>query len=144
MVDVLTERQVDTALVSASGSTIYGLGAPPNDVRGWPISVREPSNPDAAAALVFLKNMSISTSGGYEKFFWAKGRTYSHLIDPRTGHPAQGTASVSVVAPRAIDSEAWTKPAFINGRAWMAARKPSGMRVFFCGEAPRATCAWIE
>ncbi len=53
-------------------------------------------------------------------------------MDPRTGYPASGVASVSVIASRTIDSEAWTKPFFINGRAWTAANKPKDLRVFFC------------
>jgi thiamine biosynthesis lipoprotein len=87
--------------------------------------------------------MSLSTSGSYERFFWAEGRTYSHIIDPRTGYPAQGTSAVSVVSPRTIDSEAWTKPFFINGRAWASAHKPDGFRVLFCEDRPQATCGWL-
>ena len=49
-----------------------------------------------------------------------------HIVDPRTGYPAQGTSAVSVLAPRTIDSEAWTKPFFINGRAWASAHRPAG------------------
>ena len=65
----------------------------------------------------------MSTSGSYEKFFRAEGKIYSHIMDPRTGYPAQGMLSVSVVAPRTIDSEAWAKPFFINGRQWAAKHK---------------------
>ena len=129
------------ALVSASGSSIYGMGTPPEDPRGWPITIRTPRDPDAVAATVFLEDMSLSTSGSYEKFFWANGRTYSHIVDPRTGYPAQGTSAVSVVSPRTIDSEAWTKPFFINGRAWSSAHKPAGFRVFFCEDGPQAPCS---
>ena len=43
--------------------------------------------------------MSMSTSGNYEKFFRADGKIYSHIMDPRTGYPAQGMLSVSVIAP---------------------------------------------
>jgi len=94
---------------------------------------------------VFLKDMSLSTSGSYEKFFWADGRTYTHIMDPRTGYPAQGTASVSVLAPRTIDSEAWAKPFFINGRAWTAAHKPSNVRAFMCDDERRqSACAWVQ
>ena len=87
--------------------------------------------------------MSLSTSGSYEKFFWAEGRTYSHIIDPRTGYPARGTSAVSVLGPRTVDSEAWTKPFFINGRDWASAHKPAGFRVFFCEDRPQATCGWL-
>jgi FAD:protein FMN transferase len=144
IVDVLKREGVDAALVSASGSSIYGLGAPPDDLRGWPITIRTPSDPEEAAATVFLRNMSLSTSGSYEKFFWAEGRTYSHILDPRTGYPAHGTSSVSVLAARTLDSEAWTKPFFINGRDWARAHKPEAFRVFFCDDRTQAPCSWIQ
>ena len=107
-----------------------------------PIDRREA--PRKTAAEVYLVDGSISTSGSYEKFFRAGGRLYAHIMDPRTGFPAQGASSVSVVAPRTLDSEAWAKPYFVNGRAWTAAHVPAGVRVFFCddGETPR--CEWIE
>jgi FAD:protein FMN transferase len=143
IVEVLKRQGVDAALVSASGSSIYGLGAPPDDSRGWPITIRTPRDPEEAAATVFLRDTSLSTSGSYEKFFWAEGRTYSHIMDPRTGYPARGTSSVSVLAARTLDSEAWTKPFFINGRDWTRAHKPEAFRVFFCDEGPPAACSWI-
>jgi thiamine biosynthesis lipoprotein len=144
MVEILKRRGIQAALVSASGSSIYGLGAPPDDARGWPITIRSPHHPNRSAAQVFLKNMSLSTSGGYEKFFWANGRTYSHILDPRTGYAAQGVASVSVLAPHTVDSEAWTKPFFVNGRAWTRAKTPRGYRVFFCTDGTEGTCSWVE
>ena len=143
MVKVLKQADVRIALVSASGSSIYGLGAPPDEPQGWPIAIRTPGDPSAVATRVPLKDMSLSTTGSYEKFFWAEGRTYSHVLDPRTGYPAQGTSAVSVLAPRTVDSEAWTKSFFINGRAWASAHKPSGFRVFFCEDRPRAACSWL-
>ena len=144
MADVLAARGVAIGLISASGSTIYGRGAPPDEPRGWPITIRRPGDREAVAAQVFLKDMAVSTSGSHEKLFWANGRTYTHLIDPRTGYPARGVASVSVVAPRAIDSEAWTKPYFINGRAWTVAHKRADTRVLFCPDGEPAACEWIQ
>jgi FAD:protein FMN transferase len=143
MVEVLKQAGVRIALVSASGSSIYGLGAPPGEPQGWPITIRTPRDPSAVATQVVLKNMSLSTSGSYEKLFWADGRTYSHIVDPRTGYPARGTSAVSVLAPRTIDSEAWTKPFFINGHAWASSHKPAGFRVFFCEDRPDTRCAWL-
>jgi thiamine biosynthesis lipoprotein len=86
----------------------------------------------------------MSTSGSYEKFFRAEGKTYSHLMDPRTGYPAQGTASVSVIAPKTLDSEAWTKPFFINGRQWAVQHRPKNFRVFFCEDRTEQACAWLQ
>jgi thiamine biosynthesis lipoprotein len=88
--------------------------------------------------------MSLSTSGSYERFFRARGRTWSHIIDPRTGYPARGVSSVSVLARRTIDGEAWTKPFFINGRAWTSAHRPRDVHVYLCDDAARPACAWIE
>jgi thiamine biosynthesis lipoprotein len=86
----------------------------------------------------------MSTSGSYEKFFWANGRIYSHIMDPRTGYPAEGMLSASVIAPRTIDSEAWTKPYFINGRRWAAANKIQGSRVYLCENGSEPKCAWLQ
>ena len=144
MADILRQRGFDRALVAGSGSSIYGLGAPPDEPRGWPVSIRDPRNPGRTVAQVFLKNMSLSTSGSTEKFFVVDGRTYSHLMDPRTGYPAQGTLSVSLVTPRTIDSEAWAKPYFVNGRQWTEAHRRAEFRVFFCEDAKDSPCAWIE
>jgi thiamine biosynthesis lipoprotein len=143
MVEVLKESGVEIALVSAAGSSIYGLGAPPDEPQGWRVVIRSPKDAKQPA-VVFLKNESLSTSGSYEKFFWAGGRRYSHIMDPRNGYPARGAASVSVLAPRTIDSEAWAKPYFINGRAWTAAHRPKDFRVFFCDDTKEQACSWVH
>ncbi|MGP8246679.1 MAG: FAD:protein FMN transferase [Bryobacteraceae bacterium] len=144
MVAVLRQMSVATALVAGSGSSIYGLGAPPDSPRGWPVDIKDPWDPKQKAAEVFLKDMSMSTSGSYEKFFRAEGRIYSHIMDPRTGYPARGSVAVSVVAPRTIDSEAWAKPYFVNGRQWAAQHKAKDFRVFFCQDRTDHPCAWLQ
>jgi len=143
MVDILRQNGVTTALVAGSGSSIYGMGAPPSEPRGWRINIKNPWSPSKTAVELYLKDESISTSGSYEKFFRAEGRIYAHIMDPRTGYPAQGSVSVSVVAPRTIDSEAWAKPYFVNGRQWAAQHKPKEFRVFFCEDRTDQPCAWL-
>jgi thiamine biosynthesis lipoprotein len=143
MVEILRQNGVTTALVAGSASSIYGMGAPPSEPRGWRVDIKNPRSPSKTVTEVFLKDGSISTSGSYEKFFVAEGRVYAHIMDPRTGYPAQGTSSVSVVAPRTIDSEAWTKPYFVNGRLWAARHKPKEFRVFFCEDRTDQPCAWL-
>jgi FAD:protein FMN transferase len=144
MVDVLRQNGVKIALVAGSGSSIYGMGAPPSEPKGWAVDIKNPWDPAKVAAEVFLKNSSMSTSGSYEKFFRAEGKIYAHIMDPRTGFPAQGSVSVSVIAPRTIDSEAWAKPYFVNGRQWAARHKPKEFRVFFCEDRTDQPCAWLQ
>jgi thiamine biosynthesis lipoprotein len=139
MADILREAGITSALISAAGSSIYALGAPPNE-KGWHIRVRDPKSEQLTAAELDLKDESLSTSGSYEKFFEADGKIYSHLMDPRTGYPAQGMLSVSVVAPKTIDSEAWTKPFFINGPEWTKKHVPKGLRVLLCEDGK--PCYW--
>ena len=143
MASALRTAGVTSAFVSAGGSSVYGLGAPPDEPRGWRAAIRHPRQPGRVAADVFLQDMSLSTSGSYEKFFRANGREYSHIMDPRTGYPARGTSSVSVLAPRTIDSEAWTKAYFVHGAAWAARHIRPGTRVFMCDDGPAPRCRWI-
>ena len=144
MADVLRQRGFRSALVAGSDSTIYGLGVPPSESKGWRVGIKDPRNPRRTVAEVFLKDMSMSTSGSYEKFFRAEGRTYAHIMDPRTGFPAPGSGSVSVIAPRTIDSEAWAKPYFINGHEWAAQHKPKEFRVCFCAGGTEELCVWLS
>ena len=107
-----------------------------------------PKNEAKTVTEVTLKNESMSTSGNYEKFFWAEGRIYSHIMDPRTGFPATGMLSASVITPRTLDSEAWTKPFFINGRSWASKHTPNGFRVFLCPDTgemgTEQSCALLQ
>ena len=143
MVAILKSHGIKMALVSGSGSSIYGMGAPPGDT-GWKIEIRDPKDEFKTITEVVLKDESMSTSGSYEKFFEADGKIYSHIMDPRTGYPARGMLSVSVIAPRTLDSEAWAKPFFINGRSWAAKHKREGIRAFFCEDKAEQSCAWLQ
>ena len=143
MADLLRQSGVRRALVSAAGSSIYAIGTPPGQP-GWPANIKNPKDTSRSVAAVMLKDESMSTSGNYEKFFHAEGRLYSHIMDPRTGYPSMGMLSTSVVAPRTIDSEAWTKPYYILGRQWAAKHRKKDVRVFFCEDKPGAPCEWLQ
>ena len=143
MVSVLRANGVDSGLVSGGGSSIYGIGTPPNEARGWYVRIRDPKDENKTAAVVYLKDNSLSTSGNYEKFFYAEGKLYSHIMDPRTGYPATGMLSVSIIAPRTLDSEVWAKPYYILGRQWAARHKPGDFRVLLCEDKPGAKCEWL-
>ncbi len=143
MADILKQDGVKSALVSGASSSIYAIGAPPGEP-GWKISIKNPRDTSKTAAAVWLKDQSLSTSGNYEKFFYADGKMWSHIMDPRTGYPSMGTLSVSIISPRTIDSEAWAKPYYILGRDWTAKHKNKEFRVFYCEDKLDTPCAWLQ
>ena len=143
MAEILRREGVRAALVSAGGSSIYAMRAPPGE-NGWRIDIKDPHNLSTASQSVILRDESLSTSGNYEKSFYADGKLWSHIMDPRTGYPSQGMLSVSVIAPKTIDSEAWAKPYYILGRNWTAKHKKKEFQVFMCEDKPGANCSWVE
>ncbi|MEJ7608003.1 MAG: FAD:protein FMN transferase [Bryobacteraceae bacterium] len=143
-VEKLKQHGVRSGLITAGSSTIYAIGVPPTEPKGWSIAIRNPKNAQQTVQDVFLKDESMSTSGNYEKFFRVRDKLYSHIMDPRTGYPAQGMLSVSVITPVTLDGEAWTKPYYINGRKWAAAHKPGEFRVYLCEDKGENPCAWLQ
>jgi thiamine biosynthesis lipoprotein len=114
-VAILRRWHVRSALVSAGGSSLYGLGHPPGR-RGWRVAISNPSNPGRALAFVQLRDNSLSTSGVAEQSVTVGSRRYSHIFDPRTGAPVENMCQVTVVAPGGMETDALTKPAFILSR----------------------------
>lgn len=140
MVDLLRLRGISSAVISAGRSSIYGIGVPPSEPRGWRVTIPHPRDPRRQVAEYYLKDHSMSTSGTTEKFFAIGRRVYSHIMDPRTGRPAEGMLQVSVLAPKTIDSEAWTKPYFVLGSEWAARHKPPQFTVFLCEDRSEIAC----
>jgi len=95
--DLLVGHGVRDVLVAASGD-IAARGR--NGDRPWSVAVRNPEG--GVLATVDLHDESISTAGDYERSFVVDGCRYHHILDPRTGYPARGTRSVTVVAPRGV------------------------------------------
>ncbi|HEV2663277.1 MAG TPA: FAD:protein FMN transferase [Blastocatellia bacterium] len=113
-VAVLKQCGVTSALVSAGGSTIYALGAPPGKP-AWEIEVQDPAERDRIATRVRLKDRALSVSGSNEKFFELNGARYSHVMDPRTGWPVQGILSVAVISDDGTSGDALDNVFFVLG-----------------------------
>ncbi len=141
-VEALREYGIERALVSSGTSSIYAMGEPPGETDGWALDLRGSGSSSAAATTVKLKDKALSTSGSYEKFFESGGKRYGHILDPRTGQPASGVAGVSVIAPRTIDTEAWSTALLVNGAAWARDHPIPGARVFLCAE--EGACGWLD
>ena len=114
---LLHSRGVEHALLSAAGSSVLALGGRLGD---WMIDV---SSRELARVLgrLRVKDGAVSTSGGGHQFFELDGRRYGHVLDPRTGWPASGTISATVVAARAADADALST-AFLVGGVELARR----------------------
>lgn len=96
--EILKEAGVTSALLSLGGN-IQCLGSKP-DGTDWNIGIRDPWQEDALYAAVKVSDKAVITSGGYERYFQDPdtGRVYRHILDPRTGYPAEsGLSSVSVI-----------------------------------------------
>ena len=96
------------------GGNIGVLGqAPEGDA--WPLGLRHPRQPERPFAVVDVTAGAIATSGDYERYFVHDGVRYSHIVDPRTGWPVPGMASVSVLAPDGMLSDALSTTLFVLG-----------------------------
>ena len=113
---LLRARGVRNALVNIGGN-ILALGS--KHGTPWKVGIRDPRGPGQLAVLALHDGEAIGTSGDYQRYIEVDGRRYSHLLDPRTGHPAQGTQAVTVLIPAGtgagVRSDALSKPLFIAG-----------------------------
>lgn len=107
-------RRITAALISAGGSTIYAIGAPPGR-DGWTVAIQDPIDSRKIALTIELKDRAVSVAGSSEKSFEAGGVTYSHIMDPRTGTPAQGVLSVVVLASSGTEGDALDDAFFVLG-----------------------------
>jgi thiamine biosynthesis lipoprotein len=139
VVELLRRRQIAAALISAGGSTIYGLGAPP-DAGGWEVMLQDPVDPRKVAFAIELKDRALSVAGSSEKAFEAGGVRYSHIMDPHTGRPVQGVLSVAVLASSGTAGDALDNAFFVLGpersRAYLN-RLQGTEAIFFLPDASR-------
>ena len=116
-VDVAAEslraRGVRDALVDLTGNML-AMGKPSGG-SGWRIGIRDPRDRMSHFARLQLNDEGISTSGKYEQFVAAGGRTFGHIMDPRTGQPVEGLISVTLVSRSALTCDAWDTPLFVQG-----------------------------
>jgi len=112
---VLREKGIKSALLSFGTSSVVAIGVPPDQPAGWKVKLRGPYNREDTIGAVFLKDESLSTSAGYERFFDLGGKKYCHIFNPKTGMPAEGVFSVSVIAPTGRETDALDTGFFVLG-----------------------------
>lgn len=81
----------------------------------WSIGIADPIEPEHRLITLRLTNEAIGTSGSGRQYFFHQGKRFSHIIDPKTGHPAIGLLSVSVITPDAARADALSTAFFVMG-----------------------------
>jgi len=111
---LLLERGYRDLMIVAGGQ-VWVEGR--RDGRPWRVGIRDPrGGPEDFFALLEVSDTSVSTSGDYESYFIKDGVRYHHILDPRTGRPARGLRSATVITPEGILADALSTALMVLGR----------------------------
>jgi thiamine biosynthesis lipoprotein len=110
-VRVLIDMGIRRGFVNAGGD-LYCWGRNPDD-RPWRIGVQHPR---AAGFLgvIEMEDEGAATTGDYQRYFFESGVRWHHVFDPRTGYPARGKQSVTVVGPETAVCDALSTALFVS------------------------------
>jgi len=108
----LKDHGIEKALINAGGN-IRCIGTRA-DGKPWRIGIRHPRQ-DGILGVIEVTEKAVATSGDYERYFLKGGTRYHHILDPRTGKPAQGCQSVTILAPTAEMADALSTSVFLMG-----------------------------
>jgi thiamine biosynthesis lipoprotein len=128
----LRVRKLSRALLTAGGSSHRGWGG-----EAWELALR-PGGEELG--LVRLRDAALGTSGAGEQSLEVDGRRYGHVLDPRTGRPAEGVRSASVVTTEAAVADALSTAFLVGGpdlAGSFCASRPGTMALLVLDEAPR-------
>ncbi|AIQ62931.1 thiamine biosynthesis protein ApbE [Paenibacillus stellifer] len=114
--EYLKKQGLNSAMINLGGSSIIGLGHKPNGAQ-WNIGLQDPDQSRGTQlGTIQINDEVIDASGVYERFFMQDGVRYHHILDPRTGFPAQnGLKSLTIMSPNATDADALSTGVFLMG-----------------------------
>lgn len=138
-VEMLDEAAVESALIHAGTSTSFGLGGPAGE-SAWKVGIRDPSSPEGESlATVDLQDTALSVSAPHGRMSSGGGRDYGHILDPRTGEPAEAALLAAAVHESATLTDAISTALLVlgeEGPALMEARFPDvGFLIAFGGKS---------
>ena len=128
-VEWLADRGVPSVLVHGGSSSVRARGVHgPNlaERRGWQVGLRHPLLPTVRLATLTLADRALGTSGSGTQFFVDRGQKLGHILDPRTGRPATGVLSATVIAPDAATADALATALYVLGPAGLDVVAPAG------------------
>lgn len=128
----LQQAGITSALVSIGGD-MKALGTKPGK-QPWQVAISNPKQPKQAIARIGLQSgQSLVTSGTYQRFFEWQGQRFSHILNPNSGYPADGFASVTVMHPDATTADAAATALLIAGpKQWRQIAEQMGITLAMC------------
>lgn len=112
IMEIARENGITRGLVNFGGN-IYAMGFP-DGKKFWEIGVVTPGG-DGFVSRLNLRDRAVATSGDYERYFDFPERRYSHIIDPRTGRPAENSSLVTAIARSATESDVFSTAVSVLG-----------------------------
>lgn len=114
MAELFMENGVTSGIVSLGGN-VQAIGSQP-DGTPWSVGIADPRQKEKLTAVLSCSDEAVVTSGGYNRFFEQDGKTYHHILDPRTGYPADaGLLSVTVVCENGMAADGLSTALFVMG-----------------------------
>lgn len=101
---------IDRGFINAGGDLICWGKNPDN--QAWRIGIKHPRESGFLGVLE-ISNLAVATSGDYQRYFEIKGIRYHHIFNPKTGFPAQGRQSVTIIGPQATLCDALATAVFV-------------------------------
>ncbi|SCP96567.1 FAD:protein FMN transferase [Anaerobium acetethylicum] len=132
---ILLENGIENALINLGGNVV-AIGRR-HDGNCWKIGIQNPLAPRGEyIGILEAENKTIVTSGSNEQFFIKDKVRYHHILDPRSGYPAQSALlSVTAVCDKSIDADALTTALFVSGvEKGMGLLKKVGAEAIFITE----------
>ncbi|WP_257183555.1 FAD:protein FMN transferase [Corynebacterium cystitidis] len=114
IVGLWQDRGANSGLINLGGNVLTFGQSPHQDDGLWRVGLRHPLHPDPQVlGALTLPAQSVVTSGVYQRTLKVGGRTFHHLMDPRTGYPIDtDVISLTIVSARSFDGEIWTTRLF--------------------------------
>ena len=114
IMDIYKENGISSGLVNLGGN-VQALGTKTDGTK-WKIAVQSPDDTEDYLGILSVQDKAVITSGGYERYFEQDGVTYHHIIDPKTGYPAEsGLVSVTIVSKDGTLADGLSTSLFIMG-----------------------------
>jgi thiamine biosynthesis lipoprotein len=111
--DIMINNGINSFLINAGGDIVLGDAKPDGTL--WVVGIRHPRDGGEPIRKLHLKNISVVTSGDYERFFIASGKRYHHIFNPATGMSSQGIISATVIAADPIRADVYSTTMMIRG-----------------------------